>query len=114
MLALKILLHRLPQVGGAVLRVEHLRVEAAVGYSADGAGDVWRQCYEHFFSSSALVFRQMAMSVLQDLFTAVTNSADEVHTDNALPPSVLSGRVSHSSSEDTKVPWSKKSQMVWI
>jgi hypothetical protein len=28
----------------------------------------------------------------------------EVHTDNRLPPSMLSGRVSHSSSGDRRVP----------
>jgi hypothetical protein len=38
----------------------------------------------------------------------------EVHTDNGLPPSVLSGRVSHSSSGDRRVPWMRKSSMVWI
>ncbi len=38
----------------------------------------------------------------------------EVHTDNGLPPSVLSGRVCHSSSGDRRVPWLSKSSMVWI
>jgi len=38
----------------------------------------------------------------------------EVHTDNGLPPSVLSGRVSCSSSGDRRVPWLRKSSMVWI
>jgi hypothetical protein len=36
----------------------------------------------------------------------------QVHTDNGLPPSVLSGRVSHSSSGDRRVPWLRKSSMV--
>ncbi len=31
-----------------------------------------------------------------------------------LPPSVLSGRASHSNSGDRRVPWLKKSIMVWI
>jgi hypothetical protein len=34
--------------------------------------------------------------------------------DNGLPPSVLSGRVSHSSSGERRVPWLRKSSMVWI
>ncbi len=38
----------------------------------------------------------------------------EVHTDNGLPPSVLSGSVSCSSSGDRRVPWLRKSSMVWI
>jgi hypothetical protein len=38
----------------------------------------------------------------------------EVYTDNGLPPSVLSGRVSHSSSGDRRVPWLRKSSMVCI
>jgi hypothetical protein len=38
----------------------------------------------------------------------------EVHPDNGLPPSVLSGRVSHSRSGDRRVPWLRKSSMVWI
>ncbi len=38
----------------------------------------------------------------------------EVHTDNRLPPSVLSGRVCHSSSGDRRVPWLRKSSMVLI
>jgi hypothetical protein len=38
----------------------------------------------------------------------------EVHTDNGLSPSVLSGRVNHSSSRDRRVPWLRKSSMVWI
>ncbi len=38
----------------------------------------------------------------------------EAHTDNILPPSVLSGRVSHSISGDRRVPWLSKSSMVWI
>jgi hypothetical protein len=38
----------------------------------------------------------------------------EVHVDNGLPPSVLSGRVSNSSSRDRRVPWLRKSSMVWI
>jgi hypothetical protein len=38
----------------------------------------------------------------------------EVDTDNGLPPSVLSGSVSHSSSGDRTVPWFRKSSMVWI
>jgi hypothetical protein len=38
----------------------------------------------------------------------------EVHTDNGLPPSVLSDRVSHSSSGDRRVPWFRESSMVWI
>jgi hypothetical protein len=37
-----------------------------------------------------------------------------VHTDNGLPPSVLSGRVSHSSFGDRTVPWLRKSSAVWI
>jgi hypothetical protein len=37
-----------------------------------------------------------------------------VHTDNRLPPSVLSGKVNHSSSGDKTVPWLRKSSMVWI
>ena len=37
----------------------------------------------------------------------------EVHTDNGLPPSVLSGRVSRSSSGDRRVLWLTKSSMVW-
>jgi hypothetical protein len=37
-----------------------------------------------------------------------------MHTDNGLPPSVLFGRVSCSSSGDRIVPWLKKSSMVWI
>jgi hypothetical protein len=36
----------------------------------------------------------------------------EVHTDNGLPPSVLSGRVS--CSEDRRVPRLRKSSTVWI
>ena len=38
----------------------------------------------------------------------------EVHTENGLPPSVLSGRVRHSSSRDKRVPQSRKLSMVWI
>jgi hypothetical protein len=38
----------------------------------------------------------------------------EVHTENRLPPLVLSGRVSHSSSGDRRVPSSRKSLTVWI
>jgi len=38
----------------------------------------------------------------------------EVHTDNGLPPSVLSDRVSRSSSGDRIVPWFRESSMVWI
>jgi hypothetical protein len=38
----------------------------------------------------------------------------EVHTDNRPPPSVLSGRVSRSSSGDRKVPWLRKSSILWI
>jgi len=38
----------------------------------------------------------------------------EAHTDNRLPFSVLSGRVSHSSSGHRRVPWIRKSSMVWI
>jgi hypothetical protein len=38
----------------------------------------------------------------------------EVYTNNRLPPSVLSGRVSYSSSGDRRVPWLRKSSMVWI
>ncbi len=38
----------------------------------------------------------------------------EVHTNNRLPPSVLSGRVSHSCSGDRRVPWLWISSMVWI
>jgi hypothetical protein len=38
----------------------------------------------------------------------------EVHTTNGFPSSVLSGRVSRSSSGDRKVPYLKKSSMVWI
>jgi hypothetical protein len=38
----------------------------------------------------------------------------EVLTDNGLPPSVLSCRVSNSSSGDRRVPWLRKSSMVWI
>jgi hypothetical protein len=33
---------------------------------------------------------------------------------NGLPPYVLSGRVSHSSSGDRRVPYLLKSSMVWI
>ena len=36
------------------------------------------------------------------------------YTFNGLSPSVLSGRVSHSSSGDRRVPWLRKSSMVWI
>jgi hypothetical protein len=38
----------------------------------------------------------------------------EVPTDNGLAPSVISGRVSHSTSGDRRVPWLRKSSMVWI
>ncbi len=38
----------------------------------------------------------------------------EVHTDKRLPPSVLSGRVSYSTSGDRRVLWLRKSSMVWI
>ncbi len=38
----------------------------------------------------------------------------EVHADNRLPPSVLSGRVSRSSSGDRRVPWLRKLSTVWI
>ncbi len=38
----------------------------------------------------------------------------EVRTDNGLPPSMLSGRVSHSSSGDRRVPWLRESIMVLI
>ncbi len=38
----------------------------------------------------------------------------EVHTDNGLPPSVLFGRVIHSSSGDRRVPLLRKPSMVWI
>jgi hypothetical protein len=38
----------------------------------------------------------------------------EGQTDNELPPSVLCVRVSHYSSEDKRVPWLRKSSMVWI
>ncbi len=38
----------------------------------------------------------------------------EVHTDNGLPPSVLSGRVSCSRSRDKRVPQLRKSSAVWI
>jgi hypothetical protein len=34
-----------------------------------------------------------------------------VHTNNRLTPSVLSGRVRHSSSGDRRVPWLRKSSM---
>jgi len=37
-----------------------------------------------------------------------------VHTDNGLPPSVHSGRVSYSSSVNMIVPQLRKSAMVWI
>jgi hypothetical protein len=38
----------------------------------------------------------------------------EVHTDNRLPPSAFSGRVSHSSSGDIRVPLSRKLSTAWI
>ncbi len=38
----------------------------------------------------------------------------EVHTDNGLPPSAFSGRVSCSSSGDRRVPGFRKSSMLWI
>jgi hypothetical protein len=38
----------------------------------------------------------------------------EVHTDNRLAPYVHSGRVSHSSSGDRRLPQFRKSPMVWI
>jgi hypothetical protein len=38
----------------------------------------------------------------------------EMHTDNGLPPSVLSGRVSCFSSGDRRVLWLRKSSTVWI
>ncbi len=38
----------------------------------------------------------------------------EVHTNNGLPRSVLSGRVSHTSSGDGRVPQLRTSSMVWI
>ncbi len=38
----------------------------------------------------------------------------EAHPDNRQPPSVLSGRVSHSSSEDRRVQWSRKLSTVWV
>jgi hypothetical protein len=38
----------------------------------------------------------------------------KVHTDNWLPPSVLSCRLNHSSSVDRRVPDSRKSSTVWI
>ncbi len=38
----------------------------------------------------------------------------EVHTENRLPPSVLSGRVSPSSSGDIRVPYLRKSLTVLI
>jgi hypothetical protein len=41
-------------------------------------------------------------------------SVTKVHTDNGIPPSVLSGRVSHSSSGDRRVPWLRKYSTVWI
>ncbi len=44
----------------------------------------------------------------------VKNPKTEVHTDNGLPPSALSGRVSCSSSGDRRVRWLRKSTMVWI
>ncbi len=37
-----------------------------------------------------------------------------MHTDNGVPPFVLSGRVSCSSSGDRTIPLSRKSQMAWI
>ncbi len=47
------------------------------------------------------------------LLAMVKEPKTEVHTDNGLPLSVLSGRVSHSSSGDRRVPWLRKS-LVWI
>ena len=38
----------------------------------------------------------------------------EVPTDNGLPPSVHSGRLTCSGSGDRRVPWSRKSSTTWI
>jgi hypothetical protein len=38
----------------------------------------------------------------------------DADTDNGLPPSMLSGRVSCSNSGDRRVPWLRKSSIVWI
>ncbi len=38
----------------------------------------------------------------------------EALTNNGLLPSVLFGRMSHSSSGDKRVPWLRISSMVWI
>ncbi len=48
------------------------------------------------------------------LLVMVEKPKTEVHTDNILPPSVLSGRVSHSSSIDRRVPCLRRSLMVRI
>jgi len=44
----------------------------------------------------------------------VEKAKTDAHTDNRPTPSVLSGRVSHSSSGDKRVLWSSKSLTAWI
>jgi hypothetical protein len=48
------------------------------------------------------------------LLAMVEKPKTEVHTDNGLPSSVLSGRVSHSNFRDRRVPYLRKLSTVWI
>jgi hypothetical protein len=87
-------------------RLPHSVLSGRVSHSSSGDRRV------PWLSKSSMVWKWKHDS-MPLLLAMAEKPKTEVHTDNELPPSVLSGRVSHSSSGDRRVPWLRKSLMVW-
>jgi hypothetical protein len=70
-----------------------------------------------FIKTTLLEEFQLQISSVISLYlplAMVKKLKSEMCANNGLPPSVLSGRVSRSSSGDRRVPWLRKTSMVWI